>query len=140
MKDKSGKLELLINCSAVLHPTGRGETKLKDIQHNYLTEVFNLNTFAPLLMAKHFAPLLQKGTGSIGSQEHRNDKTLNHSGIIANLSARIGSIEDNKLGGWYSYRMSKTALNMANKYFLFSFFILTYLYTINEVSSMNGKL
>ena len=115
VKEKAGRLELLINCSAILHPTGRGETKLADIKPEYLHEIFSVNTIAPLVMAKHFSKILQKGNGSIGSNEFQNSKDLNHAAVIANLSARIGSIDDNKLGGWYSYRMSKTALNMANK-------------------------
>lgn len=115
VKEKVGKLDLLINCSGMLHPTGKGETKLGDINFTHISEVFNLNTFAPLIMAKHFNPLLQKGNGLIGCQKHHHDKDKSHCGVIANLSARIGSIEDNKLGGWYSYRMSKAALNMANR-------------------------
>jgi len=120
VKEKVGKLDLLINCSAMLHPTGKGETKLGDINLTHISEVFNLNTFAPLVMAKHFTPLLQKGNGLIGCQENQHEKdSKSHCGVIANLSARIGSIEDNKLGGWYSYRMSKAALNMANRYISF---------------------
>ncbi|XP_066935491.1 1-hydroxy-2-glutathionyl-2-methyl-3-butene dehydrogenase-like [Clytia hemisphaerica] len=115
VKEKAGRLELLINCSAILHPTGRGETKLADIKPEYLHEIFAVNTISPLIMAKHFAKILQKGNGSIGSDEFQNSKELNHAAVIANLSARIGSIDGNKLGGWYSYRMSKTALNMGNK-------------------------
>ena len=121
VKNSTGKLELLLNCSAMLHPTGKGETKLADVKPDFLYDTFSVNTFGPLLMAKHFGKLLQKGNGTIGSQAFKDDKNLNHCGVIANLSARIGSIDDNKLGGWYAYRMSKTALNMANKY-MFLFF------------------
>ena len=121
VKNSTGKLELLLNCSAMLHPTGKGETKLTDVKPDFLHETFALNTFGPLLMAKHFGKFLQNGNGSIGSQAYKENKDLSHCGVIANLSARIGSIDDNKLGGWYAYRMSKTALNMANKFVFFSF-------------------
>ena len=59
--------------------------------------VFRLNTIGPALIAKHFLPLLP-----------RRDRA-----VFAALSARVGSISDNRLGGWWAYRMSKAALNMA---------------------------
>lgn len=103
------KLDLLVNCAGILHPTGRGETSLREISQGYIISTFLTNTVGPLLMAKHFSPLLLKGNGSFGSQPSQ------FRGVIANLSARVASITDNKLGGWYSYRLSKTALNMATK-------------------------
>ena len=48
-----------------------------------------LNSIGPLLMAKHFAPLLQKGGGKFGSPESK------HAGILVNMSAKVGSITDN---------------------------------------------
>jgi len=58
--------------------------------------VFAINTFGPGLVAKHFLPLLPK----------------QGRGVFAALSARVGSISDNRLGGWHAYRASKAALNM----------------------------
>jgi len=108
-----GKLDFAINVSGILHPSGRGETRLNDVTFEALQETFQVNTFGPLMMAKHFVPLLQKGGGLIGTQSVKNKN--HHSGILAHISARVGSIGDNRLGGWYGYRMSKAALNMANK-------------------------
>jgi len=108
-----GKLDFAINVSGILHPSGRGETRLQDVSIEALQQTFLVNTFGPLMMAKHIAPLLQKGDGLIGTQS-REPKS-NHSGVLAHISARVGSISDNRLGGWYGYRMSKAALNMANK-------------------------
>ena len=104
---KYGKLDLLLNSAGILHPTGRGETKLDDITPEHMEKVMKINAFGPMLMSKHFAPLLKKGDGAIGSG---ND----HKGMIACISAHAASITDTKLGGWYTYRMSKIALNMAN--------------------------
>ncbi len=59
-------------------------------------KVFAVNTFGPALVAKHFLPLLA-----------RKERVL-----FAALSARVGSISDNHLGGWHAYRASKAALNM----------------------------
>jgi NAD(P)-dependent dehydrogenase (short-subunit alcohol dehydrogenase family) len=61
-----------------------------------LVRAFHVNAFGPLLIAKHFAPLLM----------HRART------VFANVSARVGSIGDNRLGGWYAYRGSKAAQNM----------------------------
>ena len=108
-----GKLDFAINVSGILHPSGRGETRLQDVSFEALHETFLVNTYGPLIMAKYFAPLLLKGDGLIGTQSSQPRKS--HSGVLAHISARVGSISDNRLGGWYGYRMSKAALNMANK-------------------------
>ena len=108
-----GKLDFAINVSGILHPSGRGETRLQDVTFSALQETFLVNTFGPLMMARHFVPLLQRGQGLIGTQSSKAKNQ--HSGLLAHISARVGSISDNRLGGWYGYRMSKAALNMANK-------------------------
>lgn len=54
------------------------------------------NTVGPLIMAKHFAPLLQKGAGGFGQQP--SEKAKQHSGVIVNITAKVGSIGDN---GWH---------------------------------------
>lgn len=104
------KLDLLVNCSGILHPSGKGETSLREVTQDAVTSTFLTNSLGPLLMAKYFSPLLLNGDGVFGSQSDGQ-----FCGVIANISARVGSISDNKLGGWYSYRMSKAALNMATK-------------------------
>ena len=58
--------------------------------------VFGVNTFGPGLVAKHFMPLMPRKTRC----------------VFAALSARVGSISDNRIGGWHAYRASKAALNM----------------------------
>jgi len=74
------------------------EKKLDDLNIRQLTTLLNTNTIGPALTIKHFSKLLDTN----GS-------------IIATLSAKVGSIEDNRLGGWYSYRASKAALNQIIK-------------------------
>ena len=81
-----GKLDFAINVSGILHPSGRGETRLNDVTFEALQETFQVNTFGPLMMAKHFVPLLQKGGGLIGTQSVKNKN--HHSGILAHISAR----------------------------------------------------
>ncbi|XP_077470149.1 C-signal isoform X1 [Stigmatopora argus] len=113
VKGSFGRLDLMINSSALLHPSGKGETSLRDVSAQGIIATLTTNTVGPLVMAKYFAPLLQKGSGGFGRQPTENAKR--HSGIIVNITAKVGSIGDNGLGGWYSYRMSKAALNMATK-------------------------
>ena len=63
-----------------------------------------VNALAGLLIAKHLKPLLAKA-----------ERSHAQPAIFATISARVGSISDNQVGGWYSYRMSKAALNMGMK-------------------------
>ncbi|XP_066549702.1 C-signal [Amia ocellicauda] len=113
VKSTFGKLDLLINCSAMLHPSGKGETSLRDVSAQAVLATLSTNAVGPLVMARYFSPLLVKGSGGFGRQPQ--DQCQQHSGILVNMTARVGSIGDNGLGGWYSYRMSKAALNMTTK-------------------------
>ncbi|PIK54976.1 hypothetical protein BSL78_08115 [Apostichopus japonicus] len=87
------KVDLLINCAAMLHPSGRGETSLRDVSFEGVQATLATNTIGPLLMAKYFSPMLSKGSGSFGL--HSSNKKETHSGILVNMSARVGSISDN---------------------------------------------
>ncbi len=94
-----GPFQLIINTIGVLHSEQwMPEKKLDDLNQTQLNEMFNTNTIGPALTIKYFSKLLDP--------KH---------GVIATLSAKVGSIEDNRLGGWYSYRASKAALNMIIK-------------------------
>lgn len=91
-----GTIELVVNATGILAPEAEGpEKSWRAIDPEHMTEVFRVNAIGPALVMKHFLPLL--------SREDRS--------VYVNLSARVGSIEDNNLGGWYSYRASKAALN-----------------------------
>lgn len=88
---------LIIVATGVLHKDGRGpEKSLRELDPEWMIENYRLNAVAPALIAKHFLPLMPR-SGRV---------------CFAALSARVGSISDNRLGGWYSYRASKAALNM----------------------------
>jgi NAD(P)-dependent dehydrogenase (short-subunit alcohol dehydrogenase family) len=91
-------LHLVVNAAGVLHsPEGvRPEKRLADVDPTRLRSAFEVNAWGPLLVAKHFAPLLARDARA----------------VFANVSARVGSIGDNRLGGWYGYRASKAAQNM----------------------------
>jgi NAD(P)-dependent dehydrogenase (short-subunit alcohol dehydrogenase family) len=94
-----GPFHLIINAAGILHGEAfMPEKKLADLHYAQLLETFQVNTFGPALVLRHFSRLLDRQRG-----------------VLAVLSAKVGSIEDNRLGGWYSYRASKAALNMLVK-------------------------
>jgi NAD(P)-dependent dehydrogenase (short-subunit alcohol dehydrogenase family) len=80
----------------MLHEEGHGpERSLRQLEGGRLLQSFAVNAVGPALLLRHLAPRLR-----------RNGRSL-----AAFLSARVGSIADNRLGGWYGYRASKAALN-----------------------------
>lgn len=94
---QEARIHWLFNCAGLLHEGAlRPEKRLEDVDPERLRRVFEVNAFGPLLVAKHFLALL-----------NHPDRAM-----FANLSARVGSIEDNRRGGWYAYRASKAAQNM----------------------------
>ncbi|MBR0551525.1 SDR family NAD(P)-dependent oxidoreductase [Stakelama marina] len=89
--------DLILVATGLLHTAERGpERALKELDAAWLAQQFAVNAIGPALVAKHFVPLMP----SAGKP------------VFAALSARVGSISDNGLGGWYGYRASKAALNM----------------------------
>ncbi len=93
-------LDLVIVANGILHNEKVfPEKKISEITVEKFEEVFFVNTILPSIIAKHFIPKLSQ----------------NNQSIFAFMTARVGSISDNKLGGWYAYRASKAALNMVIK-------------------------
>lgn len=89
--------DLIIIATGLLHREGKGpEKSLRELEPDWMIENYRINAVGPALIAKHFLPLMP-----------RNRRTY-----FAVVSARVGSISDNRLGGWHSYRASKAALNM----------------------------
>lgn len=94
-------------CHGILHnSTIKPEKRLEDLNSESLHEVFHINAVLPILWLKALRPTLSNKNVSTQDQQ---------SCYVAVLSARVGSISDNQLGGWYSYRASKSALNMLLK-------------------------
>ena len=97
LKGTGVKPNLIINCIGILHTSEFGPEKTwRHLNAQTMHDVFAINAFAVALLGKHLIP-----------QMPRQERS-----IFASLSARVGSIADNRLGGWYSYRASKTAHNM----------------------------
>ena len=93
-----GGIQLVFVATGVLHDGQnlQPEKSLNALTLDQMEHIFKVNTFGPALVAKHFLPLLDSSAPS----------------FFVALSARVGSISDNHLGGWHSYRASKAALNM----------------------------
>jgi len=91
------QLNLVINCVGLLHSSHQQPEKaLRQLDPAKLLNYFQVNSIGPALLAKHLLPILKHAEPS----------------LFATISAKIGSIEDNRIGGWYGYRASKAALNM----------------------------
>nr|WP_018902096.1 SDR family NAD(P)-dependent oxidoreductase [Rhizobium sp. 2MFCol3.1] len=89
-------VHLLICATGMLTTDGHPpEKSLRQIDPEIMLSQFRVNAVGPALVAKHFLPLLDRKSRA----------------VAAFLSARVGSISDNRLGGWISYRASKAALN-----------------------------
>lgn len=88
--------DLILLATGLLHDGDLGPEKaMRDLDADWLARQYLVNAIGPALVAKHFLPIMK--TGGITR--------------FAALSARVGSISDNRLGGWYGYRASKAALN-----------------------------
>ena len=97
-----GPYQLIIVATGVLHGDDFSpEKSLKQISADNFKKVININTIGPALVGRFFLPLLDNKNPS----------------VFSFLSARVGSISDNKLGGWHAYRASKASLNMLIKNF-----------------------
>jgi len=93
----AGPVRLCLVASGLLAGDGvQPEKTYRSLSLEAFNRVFAANTIAPALIAKHMLPLMPKAERS----------------VFAALSARVGSVSDNRLGGWHAYRASKAALNM----------------------------
>ncbi len=91
-----GPFDLVFVAVGALTPAGQEPEKaVKEITADAMSAAFMVNAAGPMLLLKHALPLIHKDARS----------------VIAILSARVGSIGDNAIGGWHSYRASKAALN-----------------------------
>ena len=95
-----GQLDIIITASGILHDGEmQPEKALRDVSMENFERVFSVNVFGPALIAKHFLPLIPRDRKS----------------VFATVTGRVGSIDDNFMGGWYAYRASKAAMHMVIK-------------------------
>lgn len=97
LKENEISPSLVLIATGLLHKDSKTpEKSLNDLNSDWLIENYRVNAVGPALIAKHFLPLMAK------------DEIIK----LAAISARVGSISDNRVGGWYGYRAAKAALNM----------------------------
>lgn len=100
IKASAPRLHLCLTSVGMLHDGPlQPEKSLRHLNADQLLRYYQVNAVGPVLLAKHLVPLLKHAESS----------------IVATLSAKVASIGDNQLGGWYGYRASKSALNMLMK-------------------------
>ena len=96
LSSAKGPYQIIIDATGAITINGVGPEKaLNSLHPDHLMQAFLINAIGPSMVLRYFSPLLAKGAS-----------------VYAKLSARVGSITDNKKGGWYGYRSSKAALNM----------------------------
>ncbi|OQO02292.1 hypothetical protein B0A48_11846 [Cryoendolithus antarcticus] len=105
---KESYLHLSLILPGILHP----EKSPTQINYDHALQTLQVNTLGPLTMLKHFSPFLPRKSTTLESLPG-----LPSQAVWATMSARVGSITDNNLGGWYSYRASKAAVNQITKTF-----------------------
>ena len=97
---QTGDIDWLINAAGMLHNSAQGpEKSIRHIDPDFFLENMRINALPTLLLARHLHARFRHGRPA----------------VFAAVSAKVGSIEDNRLGGWFSYRASKAALNMCLK-------------------------
>jgi NAD(P)-dependent dehydrogenase (short-subunit alcohol dehydrogenase family) len=98
--DEQRNFEKVFICHGVLHDGDvKPEKRLEELSADSINHIININTITPVLWLKHLLPVLKQSANC----------------QLTIFSARVGSIKDNHMGGWYSYRASKAALNMLLK-------------------------
>eukprot|EP00559_Dactyliosolen_fragilissimus_P006719 CAMPEP_0184870646 /NCGR_PEP_ID=MMETSP0580-20130426/38265_1 /TAXON_ID=1118495 /ORGANISM="Dactyliosolen fragilissimus" /LENGTH=338 /DNA_ID=CAMNT_0027372845 /DNA_START=211 /DNA_END=1227 /DNA_ORIENTATION=+ len=116
--DYSGRVDGLYNVAGILGDGGKTtpgpERSITKIDPEWMQKTMSVNFAGPLLLSQALVPMMF--TKQRGKSPTKGDEVGERGkSVIANLSARVGSISDNGLGGWYSYRCSKAALNQATR-------------------------
>ena len=119
IKSSFGRVDVLLNVAGILGDgkvTPGPERSISKIDRNWLEKNLAVNAVGPLMLVQALSPLMQtKGRVHRKKDNDGNYEVDRAASVVASLSARVGSISDNDLGGWISYRLSKAALNQATR-------------------------
>lgn len=118
IKASFGRVDVLLNVAGLLgdgRTTPGPERSISKIDRNWLEKNLAVNAVGPLMFAQALAPLMQTKRRVRKRTDDGDNEVERATSIVASLSARVGSISDNELGGWISYRLSKSALNQATR-------------------------
>jgi NAD(P)-dependent dehydrogenase (short-subunit alcohol dehydrogenase family) len=112
IRGRFGRVDVLLNVAGLLgdgKTTPGPERSLAKIEREWFERTLAINTIGPVMLSKELMPLMMQRRG------RSSDGGSRPVAVIVNLSARVGSVSDNSLGGWYTYRISKSALNQATR-------------------------
>lgn len=112
IRDQFNRVDVLLNVAGLLgdaKTTPGPERSIAKLDREWTEKTMAVNVIGPVMFSKEMAPLMKT------KQRGKNKGEERPASVIASLSARVGSISDNELGGWYSYRFSKAALNQATR-------------------------
>ena len=108
IRQEFDRVDVLFNVAGLLgdgSTTPGPERSILKMDRDWIEKTMAINVIGPVMLSKELIPIMK----TKGSKDGRPTS------IIANISARVGSIADNEIGGWYSYRFSKAALNQATR-------------------------
>jgi NAD(P)-dependent dehydrogenase (short-subunit alcohol dehydrogenase family) len=108
IRQEFDRVDVLFNVAGLLgdgFTTPGPERSILKMDRDWIEKTMAINVIGPVMLSKELIPIMK----TKGSKDGRPTS------IIANISARVGSIADNEIGGWYSYRFSKAALNQATR-------------------------
>lgn len=115
IRETYSRVDVLLNVAGLL---GNGKTtpgperSISKIDRDWFDTSLAVNVIGPVMLTKELVPVLSQSRQRRKDEAEGTDRPV---ALVANLSARVGSITDNGLGGWYSYRISKAALNQATR-------------------------
>ena len=128
LRDRYTRVDALFNVAGLLgdgQTTPGPERTIQKLDRTWMEQTMAVNVLGPVLFCKELSPLLMhrkqrrpsKSTNPTDTNNNDTDTDIDTrpTAVVVNVSARVGSIADNNLGGWYSYRMSKAALNQATR-------------------------
>lgn len=113
IREQFNRVDVLLNVAGILgdaKTTPGPERSITKLDRDWVEKTMAVNVIGPVMLCKELAPLMK--TTQRGKKSEEDQRPVS---VIASLSARVGSISDNELGGWYSYRFSKSALNQATR-------------------------
>lgn len=111
IRENFNRVDVLLNVAGILgdaKSTPGPERSIAKLDREWVEKTMAINVIGPVMLCKELSPLMKTKKGGKKGEERPVS-------VIASLSARVGSISDNELGGWYSYRFSKAALNQATR-------------------------
>ena len=108
IRENYDRVDLLMNVSGLLgdgSTTSGPERSILKLDRDWVEKTMSVNVIGHLMFSKELIPIMK-------TKRCKDNRPIS---VVVNLSARVGSISDNEIGGWYSYRFSKAALNQATR-------------------------